>query len=307
MTRSTGVTELVSRRTDGTQGNAWSGEPSISGDGRYVAFTSEADNLFASDGNQDPDVFVRDRVAGKLAHASRRADGTPFDRSSYSPQISSDGKFVVFTTDAWNVASEDGNGRSDCVRVELATRAVEIVSENCFGTSANDESRLPACSGDGRVVSFVSKASDLVHDGLGGWHAYARDFGIPFPEASRADYGAGWAGTRGVPAITASVDPEWGSVVDLAVENSSGAWTFGFLLVGHDEATIPTNRGGDLLVDFFLFLPVVLSPGGWLDHCDVPFDVALSGSEFDFQMVQIDSGASHGMSFTRGLKLIVGR
>jgi len=302
-----GVTELVSVRTDGTVGNDRSTEASISGDGRYVAFTSEADNFFIGDGNQDPDVFIRDRTTAKLANFSRTKSGTPFDQGSYSPRMSGDGKQVVFATDARNVSASDQNGRTDVVRVDVTTRDVALVSENCFGTSGSLRSVLPSCDATGERVSFFSEASDLDRFATGGRHLYVRDFAVPWPLASRATYDVGWPGTNGVPSFTASVDPQWGAAVDLDADNSSGAWNVGFLLLGDARANWPTNRGGSIVVDFFLMLPVVVAPWGWHDTADIPFDVALSGVAFDLQLIQFDPGASHGMSFTPGLELTIGR
>ena len=302
-----GVTELVSVRTDGTLGNERSFNASISGDGRYVAFTSDADNLFVADTNQEPDVFVRDRTTAKLAHFSRTKSGTPFDRGSYSPCMSGDGTHVVFATDALNVSAEDQNGRTDVVRVDVSTREVSLVSENGLGTSGNLRSILPACDATGERVAFFSEASDLDPLATGGRHLYVRDFSIPWPLASRTTYGAGWPGTNGTPTLTARVDPQWGASVDLDGGNSSGTWSVGFLLLGDARANWPTNRGGSIDVAFFQMLTVVVPPSGWQDTADIPLDVGLSGAVFDLQLIQLDPGASHGMSFTPGLELVIGR
>ena len=305
--RQAGVTILASLASDGSQGNDDSFEPSISGDGTHLSFTSDADNFFVGDGNQRSDVFVRDLVAGTLTHVSRNALGVPFDRSSYTSWLSGDGSVVVFTTDAWNVAPEDTNFNTDAILVDLATGAIEVISENCIGFSANQRSLYPSCSGDGLRVVFFSEASDLVSDAIGGEHLYVHDRSIAWPEAAHASYGSGWPGTLGIPSFTATGDPEFNTTIDLLVDNSSGAWNVGFLFIGASEAQVPTNRGGTLLVAPFLMLPLALPPAGWSEPADIPGDVTLCGAEFDLQMIQFDPGASHGMSFTPGLKLVIGR
>jgi Tol biopolymer transport system component len=101
-----GTNYLVSVSTNGTSGDYLSTDPAISGDGRYVAFTSSADNLVAGDTNKSQDVFVRDLLAGTTTLVSVSTDGVdPGNSDSYSPVISADGRYVLFHSKASNLAA----------------------------------------------------------------------------------------------------------------------------------------------------------------------------------------------------------
>jgi len=98
--RQTGRTMRVSVASDGAQGNGHSFSPSISADGRYVAFYSYADNLVAGDTNSCYDVFVRDRQTGRTTRVSVASNGKQGNGSSDYPSISADGRYVPFESDA---------------------------------------------------------------------------------------------------------------------------------------------------------------------------------------------------------------
>jgi Tol biopolymer transport system component len=121
--RATGTTTLVSRATGpaGAAGNAESEDPSISADGRYVAFRSAA-TIF-SDADADPfvDVFVRDLVAGTTTLVSRAAgpSGPGGDAESFFAAISADGRFVSFTSEADNLSAEDDDALQDAFRRDV--------------------------------------------------------------------------------------------------------------------------------------------------------------------------------------------
>jgi len=103
----------VSIASDGTEGNASSFGSSISADGRYVAFDSQASNLVPGDTNGRRDVFVHDRQTGNTALISVGLDGAPSNDSSSSPAISADGRYVTFTAEADNLVAGDNNGAMD--------------------------------------------------------------------------------------------------------------------------------------------------------------------------------------------------
>ena len=99
-----GTTALVSHATNGFSGNGFSSEPSISADGRYVAFTSAATNLVAHDTNNVPDVFVDDTQTGTIRLVSVSTNGGFGNHLSYSPVISANGRYVLFSSEAQNLA-----------------------------------------------------------------------------------------------------------------------------------------------------------------------------------------------------------
>lgn len=156
-------TERVSVATDGTQGNGPSVNPSISADGRFVAFQSRASNLVSNDTNNAADIFVRDRANNTT---ERICDGTQPNRFSFTPSISADGRFVAFASAATNLVPDDTNSHLDIFVCDRSTGNIERVSIGNLpggGTVQGDgDSILPAISGNGLVVGFKSLADNLV-------------------------------------------------------------------------------------------------------------------------------------------------
>jgi len=111
--RSTGQTSLASQSSTGEGGNSISSGPAVSGNGRYIAFSSYSDNLVSSDTNGMQDVFVRDRQEGKTYMLSSRLDLLQANKASYWPALSSEARFVAFTSEATNLVGSDTNGKTD--------------------------------------------------------------------------------------------------------------------------------------------------------------------------------------------------
>ncbi|MEF8756274.1 MAG: PKD domain-containing protein [Accumulibacter sp.] len=160
----TGQVVRVSTDALGGQADWWSSSPNISSDGRYVVFYSDASNLVADDTNQAPDIFRKDLTTGQVVRVSTDALGGQAHRSSDSPNISSDGRYVVFNSDASNLVSDDTNQRSDIFRKDLTTGQVVRVSTDALGGQADGWSHSSAISSDGCYVVFYSDASNLVSD-----------------------------------------------------------------------------------------------------------------------------------------------
>jgi Tol biopolymer transport system component len=156
------TTRIVSVATDGTQGNKDSGTPSISADGRYVAFVSDASNLVSGDTNNTSDIFVYDTVANTTRIVSVATDGTQGNDDSSRPSISADGRYVAFNSYASNLVSGDTNNANDIFVYDTVANTTRIVSVDDNGTQGNDSSSRPSISADGRYVAFNSNASNLV-------------------------------------------------------------------------------------------------------------------------------------------------
>jgi Tol biopolymer transport system component len=157
-----GNTTRVSVASDGTQSNHDSYNPSISADGRFVAFESEATNLVSGDTNNFRDIFVHDRQTGQTTRVSVASDGTQSNQHSYNPSISADGRYVAFESEATNLVSGDTNNHRDIFVHDRQTGQTTRVSVASDGTQANDFSSNPSISADGRYVAFMSWASNLV-------------------------------------------------------------------------------------------------------------------------------------------------
>jgi len=160
--RTLGTTTLVSVSTGGAQGMGASLSPSISGDGRRVAFLSSAPNLVAGDTNGIDDVFVRDLIAGTTVRVNVDSFGVQANGQTLRPKLSYDGVRVVFASDATNLVVGDTNGRRDVFLHDLSTGVTERVSLGPGGVQANNYCETPSISGDGRYVAYASSATNLV-------------------------------------------------------------------------------------------------------------------------------------------------
>jgi Tol biopolymer transport system component len=162
------TTQRVSLSSTGVQGNNHSQYPSMSGDGRYVSFTSYASNLVAGDTNNLYDIFVRDRVTGTTERVSVASNGAEQIGSSSTSDISADGRYVVFDSNADNLVAGDTNGTLDVFLHDRQTGTTEIVSVDSSGVLGNDASYSPRISADGRFVAFLSVATNLVSSDTNG-------------------------------------------------------------------------------------------------------------------------------------------
>jgi hypothetical protein len=158
------VSELVSVAPDGKAGNLASQDsgfpPGISSEGRFVAFSSRASNLVPDDTNGVEDVFVYDRDLDATADLGG-TDG-PSNGGSSFPKISADGRYVVFQSSASNLVADDTNGVSDIFVFDRTDQAMTLVTISPNNTPANGLSITPNIRGDGRVVAFASRATNLV-------------------------------------------------------------------------------------------------------------------------------------------------
>ena len=157
-----GYTERVSVGVDGRPSNGYSWQPSVSADGRYVAFYSTASNLVPDDRGGRSDVFVRDRQTRQTLRASVAADGTAANGYSVQPTLSGNGRYVAFVSAASNLVPGDTNRLIDVFVKDLETGHLERVSVGSDGRQANGASYEPTLSADGRYVAFESFASNLV-------------------------------------------------------------------------------------------------------------------------------------------------
>ena len=181
------TTTRVSVDSSAAQSNNDSFDPSISADGRYVAFGSHADNLVAGDTNGRQDVFVHDRVTGATTRVSVSSGGAQASNTSDVPSISGDGRFVAFASDSDDLVSGDTNLVRDIFVHDRVTGVTERVSVSTAGVQGNAMCDFTAISGDGRWVVFESDASNLVAGDTNGFtDIFVRDrlTGQTFPVSS---------------------------------------------------------------------------------------------------------------------------
>jgi Tol biopolymer transport system component len=258
--RRTKTTTLVSVSSSGAQADAASSHPSISANGRFVVFTSEATNLvpgetsgsmavyvrdleagttqlvnvdrkgqemgpsdagdISADGQivvftswsdvvpggtaQISNVFVRDRAAGTTQLVSVGTGGSRANGSSSEPQLSADGRLVVFSSYASNLVAGDANGKEDVFLRDRAAATTELVDLSSSGVQADNSAFRPSISADGRYVAFASIASNLAPGDVGNGAVFVRDRVSSLTE--RLDIGSGGTAPDGagdVPRISA--------------------------------------------------------------------------------------------------------
>lgn len=171
--RQNGTTDRISVNSQGVGGTGDSLLPSISGDGRFVAFSSAANNLVPGDGNGTQDVFVHDRQTGVTQRINISYTGGESSYGAESPSISGDGRFVAYNSFAADLVPNDGNSETDVFVYDRQTGTTKRISLGPNGVEGNDRSRYPNISTDGRYVAFESDASNLV---VADWNSVADAF-----------------------------------------------------------------------------------------------------------------------------------
>jgi Tol biopolymer transport system component len=172
------ITVLASMNLAGTaSGNGTSFGGSISDDGRYLVFTSEASNLIAND-TSTRDVFVRDLQAGTTTRVSTNAAGTTGGNGESSGGIiAAGGQFIVFATRATDLSTlPDTNNLGDIFIYDLQTQSRTLITRNVAGTAAGngleqgffDHGVTFTISRDARFVSFMSQSGNLVTNDTNG-------------------------------------------------------------------------------------------------------------------------------------------
>jgi hypothetical protein len=302
--RAAGTTERVSVDSNGQEGDDGSMDPSISADGRFVAFESNAGNLVSGDGNSICDVFVHDRATGETTRVSVATNGQAGNDNSGSPVISADGRFVIFISRATNLVKGDTNSNWDVFLRDRELVTTTRVNLDSSGTQAN-QMAWPGAVTNRADVSFSSPASNLVASDTNGYCDVFVHERCSAP-ATWTNYGAGFPGTYGVPSFTSQQFPAFGTTVTADLANSYGQPTLGLLVLGLQRASLPTKWGGDLLVLPTLIAPISFSYGFDSFTGTIPDDVTLCGTTIDLQGIEADTGAAFGLSFSQGLELVIG-
>jgi Tol biopolymer transport system component len=229
------VTVLVSRATDGAPADGGSGgNLSISADGRFVAFSSSADNLSAEDDDGVWDVFVRDLTTNTTTYVSRA--GTPGDGDSASPSISADGRVVAFHSDADSLGTQDENSVTNVFVRDLQAGTTTYVTRasGAGGEAADSDSFAPTLSADGRCVLFSSRANNLSREDIDEFvNVFVREL-----ETNALAYVSRGAGAAGVAADGTSL--------------GSGISGDGRYAVFASNAQNLSNDDGDATIDVFV-------------------------------------------------------
>ena len=220
--RLTGTTERVSVDSGEAQANGQSSQVSISSDGRYVAFSSDASNLVPGDTNGFSDVFVRDRLSGTTTRVSVDSGGAQGNNLSLAPSISADGLSVAFVSDASNLIGWDTNGVTDVYYRAWQENYTEIVSVDTNEALGNGQSWQASISGDGRLVAFTSTATNLVSgDTNGSNDVFVRQRSLG--TTTRVSVDSGGAQANGA-SLLASISADGLSVVFVSYASNLIGW-----------------------------------------------------------------------------------
>lgn len=213
------TTTLVSQNTSGDLANGDSNEASISDDGRFVCFTSEATNLVVGDSNGVSDVFRRDLFNSQTTRVSLGAGAAEGNGASGKGCISGSGFVVAFESNATNLVPGDSNGVKDVFVRDLDISLTTRVSVDFGNFQVSEESSNPCLSEDGTFVAFETSSALVLSDTNGSADVYV--WNLTLQVLSRASVGA-----AGEEADGFSVFPDISADGNLVVF-SSRSTTFG--------------------------------------------------------------------------------
>jgi len=159
--RHTCTTTRLSATPNGTPADGTSKHPSMSADGRFVAFSSAATNLVPQASSGDDNIFVLDRQTGAFELISVSPEGDEGNGWSLSPTISADGRYVCFASVATNLVQGDTNGAADVFVRDRQTDTMVRMSVSSAGEQANASALRPHMSANGRFVTWDTTADNL--------------------------------------------------------------------------------------------------------------------------------------------------
>ncbi len=168
---SSGETLRVSTTAGGGEANGQSQVLSVSADGRYVAFWSDATNLVSGVSGQQ--VYIKDTLTGEVKVGSSSSDGVVGDLASDDATLSADGRYLVFRSRSNNLVAENTYGNWQVYAKDLQTGALKLVSSEQNGAAGHSTSSQGNISADGRYVLFTSNSTNLL--GINGTHVYMKD------------------------------------------------------------------------------------------------------------------------------------
>ncbi len=243
---------LVSVSATGDQPDQASFDADVTADGRWVVFVSRGTNLLPGDTNDTRDIFLSEVETGEITRINTGPAGQQTDSYSGRPQISSDGRYVVYYNTSDVILEEDANGFTDIYLFDRETGANELVSLSSTGAQGNDDSFFARLTDDGRYVVFTSDASNLVPGDTNGLKdVFVRDRQLG--ETYRVSVSSSGAEADDEP-YTASISNDGRFVTfDNDATNLVAGGTTGFEVYLHDRVTAETTlvssglggQGGD--------------------------------------------------------------
>lgn len=289
----------------GAEANGTSTFNSISADGRWIVYSSAADNLVLSgDTNGVDDVFLYDRFNGTTSRGSLGPIGQEADAGSYAGSISDDGQYLVFASSATNFDSVLSTPMPHVYQRNMTTGAIVRVSQTpSYGLA--DQDAYPISNATGDYVLMVSLATNLVtNDTNGQPDLFLASAGELY------EYGASCAGSGGfVPHLVANGPPTAGSWIEFSVLNGLGG-AAGYFYIGLGQTNVPLGNGCSLLIDPILPNPVPFVLGGagaGNGTYSIGFQISPTSGpgSLTIQAFLADPGATPGSAQTNGLQYTV--
>ena len=243
-----GTTKLMSRGASGAAGDATSHRATVSADGRHVAYESSASNLVAGDTNAAADVFVRDGLVGSTTRASVGSDGAQTDKgNNLYATISTDGRWVTFSSGSTNLVSDDTNNTADVFVRDLrplpgtqATTRVSLTKNNAQSAGSALTYATGAMSADGRYVVLNSNGADMVDNDTNNlYDLFVRDRG--------ATSGFNLSPTLGLEPVAQSDEVGLEQFYPYAATDVGAGTAYtnlrtGNLVASFEDATVPANE-----------------------------------------------------------------
>ena len=279
------------------------GGVALSSDGRFVLYN--AYHLHdPSDPNYYVDGFLLDRQNQTRDQVTYGTGLRLLKRGAQASGMSDDQRRIEFTCSD-DAMSDEGIGPVECYVLDLDTEVALRVSVGPDDQRARQECYGGPLSADGHIASF-STWSDSLWPGDANFNEDSFLRTLSAVPAAWNNYGAGFPGRYGIPALTLSALPRRATTVDLDVGNSSGLYTVAVLFVGLQSESLLTSFGGTLLVDSFTSLSIALTPWDNTLPMTIPTAGDLPGVHVYLQALEIDPFAAKGVSFTPGLDLTIG-
>jgi SMP-30/gluconolaconase/LRE-like protein len=281
------------------------------GGGGPTVFADASDGIGRPDGLafvSNGDLLVANREGYDVLRIDPSGNTTVFDPLTETPftiVVRSNGD-VYLATDNYGAVYRYPGG--DASQRYLLASVVNTLGIPSLQIGADDQTLYYTSYGMGNLVTIDADSgamNEVIPPNTMPGPISIAVYRPRFP-ASWSNYGAGFPGTGGVPAFTATQPPVLGTRTTLDLDNSLGQPTVGLIFVGFARADLHSSWGGDLLVDPTLVVPISFSYGLDSFDWDVPNDPALIALTIDLQALEADGGAAKGVSFTAGLELVPG-
>lgn len=159
---------LISKNDTGDEGNGESFHTYISGDGHFIVFNSAASNLVDGDTNGKNDLFLFDTTLNTVRRITVNGSGVEESAGLFNFSISSDGKYIAFSSDASNLVENDTNNTYDVFFYDTTLNTIKQISVDDLGVKGDGESTYPSITADGKFVTFESAATNLVPNDTNG-------------------------------------------------------------------------------------------------------------------------------------------